>query len=315
MNVEELTLNVMARFQSLQDTLSDVLKQLFSQDFSIEMELEEGKVPADSFADETFPAVCATFQSEGSYKAQHLFVVPPQLIVQAYAWMVGGEPEGEVGEEQLEGLKEGAEQIIGQIRAALDGEGIPLEVGDIQFAPVDDGESSGIDLSEKQGTVSRVTLKAGELDFAIKHYVLIEAAVAGDAAASVDPQDLEDLLNEDGLDEQGGEDESPVDIHQVELGEFGMGSNGNGKPRNIGMLMDVELDVLVELGRKTMLIRDVLKLGKGSVVELDKAAGEPLGIFVNGRRLAEGEVVVVDDHFGIRITQLAGPAERIRSLG
>jgi len=81
------------------------------------------------------------------------------------------------------------------------------------------------------------------------------------------------------------------------------------------MLLDVDLEVLVELGRKTMLIKDVLKLGKGSVVELDKAAGEPLGIFVNGKKLAEGEVVVVDDHFGIRISQLAGAAERIKSLG
>jgi flagellar motor switch protein FliN/FliY len=81
------------------------------------------------------------------------------------------------------------------------------------------------------------------------------------------------------------------------------------------MLMDVEMEIYVELGKKTMLVKDILKLGKGSVVELEKAAGEPLGIFVNGRKLAEGEVVVVDDHFGIRITQLAGTKERIKSLG
>jgi len=116
------------------------------------------------------------------------------------------------------------------------------------------------------------------------------------------------------LDEELGED---VDVQQVEFGSFadpGAGS-ASGQARNIDMLLDVDLEVLVELGRKSMLIKDVLKLGKGSVVELDKAAGEPLEVFVNGRKLAEGEVVVVDDHFGIRITKLVGTAERIKSLG
>ena len=81
------------------------------------------------------------------------------------------------------------------------------------------------------------------------------------------------------------------------------------------MLLDVELEVLVELGRKSMKIRDVLKLGKGSLIELNKTAGEPLTIYVNNRKLAEGEVVVIDDNFGIRITKLASPKERIKSLG
>ncbi|MCH7527916.1 MAG: flagellar motor switch protein FliN [Candidatus Marinimicrobia bacterium] len=81
------------------------------------------------------------------------------------------------------------------------------------------------------------------------------------------------------------------------------------------MLLDVELDVTVELGRKIMLVEEILRLGKGSVVELDKLAGEPVDILVNGKKLAEGEVVVVEDHFGVRLTNLINPRERIRSLG
>jgi len=80
------------------------------------------------------------------------------------------------------------------------------------------------------------------------------------------------------------------------------------------MLMDVELEITVELGRKLSLISDVLKLGKGSILELEKSAGENLDIYVNGKKLAEGEVVVIDEHFGIRITQLISPKERVNLL-
>jgi flagellar motor switch protein FliN/FliY len=80
------------------------------------------------------------------------------------------------------------------------------------------------------------------------------------------------------------------------------------------MLMDVELEVQVELGRKKIKIQDVMSLGKGSVLELDKNAGEPLELYINDTKLAEGEVVVVEDHFGIKITQLISPNERMKSL-
>jgi flagellar motor switch protein FliN len=106
-----------------------------------------------------------------------------------------------------------------------------------------------------------------------------------------------------------------VDVSQAEFDTFTSENGDNGTPRNIDMLLDVELEVLVELGRKSMKIQDVLKLGKGSLIELDKSAGEPLTIYVNNRKLAEGEVVVVDDNFGIRITKLASTKERIKSLG
>ena len=110
-------------------------------------------------------------------------------------------------------------------------------------------------------------------------------------------------------------DDDFVDVSRAEFDSFTSESDRNGSPRNIDMLLDVELEVLVELGRKSMKIRDVLKLGKGSLIELNKTAGEPLTIYVNNRKLAEGEVVVIDDNFGIRITKLASPKERIKSLG
>lgn len=83
----------------------------------------------------------------------------------------------------------------------------------------------------------------------------------------------------------------------------GMSEMASG-PQNIDMLMDIALNVTVELGRTKLNLREVLELQHGSVVELDRLAGDPVDIFVNNRLIARGEVVVVDDKFGVRITEL-----------
>jgi len=82
---------------------------------------------------------------------------------------------------------------------------------------------------------------------------------------------------------------------------------------NIDLILDVQLRVTVELGRKLMSVRDILALGPGSVVELDKVAGEPVDVLVNDRLIATGEVVVADDNFGVRITDIVNPAKRLSS--
>ncbi len=84
--------------------------------------------------------------------------------------------------------------------------------------------------------------------------------------------------------------------------------------RRLELLLDVPLDLSVELGRTRMTIQDLLGLGPGSVLELDKIAGEPLDILVNGRLVARGEAVVVNDKFGVRITDIVSPSERIARL-
>jgi flagellar motor switch protein FliN/FliY len=82
---------------------------------------------------------------------------------------------------------------------------------------------------------------------------------------------------------------------------------------NIDLILDVQLRVTVELGRKLMSVRDILALGPGSVVELDKVAGEPVDVLVNDRLIATGEVVVADENFGVRITDIVNPAKRLSS--
>lgn len=84
--------------------------------------------------------------------------------------------------------------------------------------------------------------------------------------------------------------------------------------RNLDLLLDIPLEVSVELGRVSLMVRDLLEIGTGSIVELKKTAGEPVEVLVNGRLIARGEVVVVEDNFAVRITEILSPAERVQKL-
>ena len=88
----------------------------------------------------------------------------------------------------------------------------------------------------------------------------------------------------------------------------------SGKNANLDLILDIPLTVTVELGRSKMLINDLLQLGQGSVIELTKLAGEPLEVLVNQKLVARGEVVVVNEKFGVRLTDIVSPMERVQSL-
>lgn len=92
--------------------------------------------------------------------------------------------------------------------------------------------------------------------------------------------------------------------------------SGSAKPAggNIALLMDVPLRLTVELGRTTKLVKEILALAPGSVVELDKLAGEAVDILVNEKLIAKGEVVVIDENFGVRITEIINPEERLSAV-
>ena len=85
--------------------------------------------------------------------------------------------------------------------------------------------------------------------------------------------------------------------------------------RELDFILDIPLDVSAELGRTRLLINELLQLGQGSVVELNKLAGEPLEVFVNGKLVARGEAVVINEKFGVRLTDIISPIERVKQLG
>ncbi len=91
-------------------------------------------------------------------------------------------------------------------------------------------------------------------------------------------------------------------------------ATGDGPVRDINMVLDIPVQLSVELGRTKVSIKHILQLGQGSVVELDALAGEPMDVLVNGYLIAQGEVVVVNDRFGIRLTDVVTPSERLRRI-
>jgi flagellar motor switch protein FliN/FliY len=95
---------------------------------------------------------------------------------------------------------------------------------------------------------------------------------------------------------------------------FNTGSNTDGSAHDINMVLDIPVLLSVELGRTKVPIKHILQLGQGSVVELDALAGEPMDVLVNGYLIAQGEVVVVNDKFGIRLTDVVTPSERLRRV-
>lgn len=109
--------------------------------------------------------------------------------------------------------------------------------------------------------------------------------------------------------------ESGVDVAPAAFSDLGEENiEGNGEGNDFGLLAEVDLEVRVELGRRELPLADVLKLTTGSVVELEKMVGEPLSVYANGRLIAEGEAVVIDEQFGVRITNLASESSRDKAF-
>jgi flagellar motor switch protein FliN/FliY len=116
------------------------------------------------------------------------------------------------------------------------------------------------------------------------------------------------------LDDEDEEEEFGFDALDTQNKSTKSGSKDKRADATSGMevLLDVPLEISVELGRVKMMVREVLDLGTGSIIEVDKAAGEPVDVMVNGRLVAKGEVVVIEDNFGVRVTEILNPAERFR---
>lgn len=116
-----------------------------------------------------------------------------------------------------------------------------------------------------------------------------------------------------GLDEATGSDDVDTGDDAYAFSDLSAKTDNN-QPGNLDFILDIPLEITVELGRTKMLIHDLLKLGQGSVIELPKAAGETLEILANNRLIAKGDVVVMNDKYGIRLTEVISTVERLENL-
>jgi flagellar motor switch protein FliN/FliY len=113
------------------------------------------------------------------------------------------------------------------------------------------------------------------------------------------------------LEEQAG---SGADVKKAPMQDLREDVGGKGESASLDMVLDIPVTISMEIGRSKIPIRNLLQLNQGSVVELDRLAGEPLDVLVNGTLIAHGEVVVVNEKFGIRLTDVISPQERVRKL-
>jgi flagellar motor switch protein FliN/FliY len=109
-----------------------------------------------------------------------------------------------------------------------------------------------------------------------------------------------------------GPDLKAANVARAQFNDLGPNGGGaTGQEMNLNLILDVAVTLALEVGRARMSVRDLLQLAPGAIVELDRLAGEPLDVLVNGVRIARGEVVVVDDKFGIRLTDVVSATERM----
>ena len=127
-----------------------------------------------------------------------------------------------------------------------------------------------------------------------------------------DTNQEDDPVEDEGTGKGAGE--TAVEEQEGGTNEEEGGKADKGKEANLDLILDIPLSVTVELGRSKMLINDLLQLGQGSVIELTKLVGDPLEVMVNDKLVARGEVVVVNEKFGVRLTDIVTPMERVKSL-
>ena len=129
------------------------------------------------------------------------------------------------------------------------------------------------------------------------------AALAGDEQRAVEEEREKKLVPQ------------ALDARFKDMTEAYKAPRPDGERRELDFILDIPLDVSAELGRTRLLINELLQLGQGSVVELNKLAGEPLEVYVNGKLVARGEAVVINEKFGVRLTDIISPIERVKQLG
>lgn len=222
------------------------------------------------------------------------------LLSQDTALALGSEVKGEQ-------LTDVDENLVSDLRPTLEAivQGICLAVGSLKEVPV---VATGLTTRYQIFSFPPNMARAEEL---VRTQVAVTGGnVNGTIIWLMDEDTATDLIG--GTPPVRAEDQAAPNLElEVSDSIHDRGDDAQG----LDLLMDIPLEISVELGRVRMLVRDVVELGTGSIVEIEKSAGEPVDVLVNGRPVARGEVVVIEDNFGVRITEILSPHDRLTRLG
>lgn len=250
---------------------------------------------ADLYSELGTPMMVVQFAFAGLSENSQVFLVPQDTVL-ALATSLRGEE-----------VEEADDNVVSELRSLLESvvQGICVAAGSIKGETI---VASGLSIRFQIFSFPPNLQKAIEV---LRTQIAITTDdVNGTAIWLIDNDTAHSILSlsaEDPDEEQA--------FPTIEEGGLSNHRQMSSAEEGLGLLMDIPLEISVELGRVRMLVKDVVELGTGSIVEIDKAAGEPVDVMVNGRLVARGEVVVIEDNFGVRITEILNPQERLNRLG
>jgi len=267
------------------------------------------------------------------FPGEHMFILPEDGA-KAIASLINKEENIQLDEMSLSVLSEAVSQIVGHQITALAGKtgnksiaAVPPEATNVPKAVV------ALPSGDFAGATYELDLGDGKT---CQLWEVLGPSVASDIAKSLNgggssaaakqtkgpaaaPQGLSGGSNMGGGSQMGGSYGGGMqfgnpNVQSVQFPHLAP-HGGPQEAGNIGLIMDVFMEMTVELGRTKKLIKEILNMGEGTIIELDKLAGEPVDILVNHKLIAKGEVVVIDENFGVRVTEIVSPAERMSDMG
>jgi len=292
---------IVSKFSDVQSqiwqTVSLKVSEAVGQSINFASPLTVSTRTADLYSELGSPMMVVQFALAGLPENSQVVLVPQDAILALASALRGDEIE-EVDDNVVADLRPVMESVV---------QGICLAVGTIRNDTV---VASGLSIRFQLFSFPPNLQKAIEV---LRTQVAIAINdVNGTAIWLADNDTAMTILNLSMEDEREEEAAFP----QVEEGGQAPSHHMTpSDPDGLSLLMDIPLEISVELGRVKMLVKDVVELGTGSIVEIDKAAGEPVDVMVNGRLVAKGEVVVIEDNFGVRLTEILNPQERLNRLG
>jgi len=328
--MSEISLLQLSRFTEFINQLSATIGLTLSEnvDKSIALEATETEtVRIQDILNSPPTALFATFNLQAPDKTDCMVLLPTECV-QRFVNLSGGD----LNDVDLESLSDSDISYLNEVATSIV-RGMALALGNMA------GETIDIEnCSVAMGELVLPPVYAME-EVAIRTHVIVSIPDIIDTSLQLmfTPQFMYSVLPDDSS-EISAQKEEFLDEESIvgmlgELEQMGKmtptqsrGQNGpsfaplsmSGQDSNMGrgvdLILDISLDVTVELGRVRMLIKDVLELAAGSIIELDRVAGEPVDVLVNGRLIAKGEVVVIEDNFGIRLTEIISPSERAMGL-
>jgi flagellar motor switch protein FliN/FliY len=284
---------------------------LFSQEAIATIEGLTGQAPSISFKeDENIsivsnvipPIGCVQLSFSGAASGKGMVMVPPMLATALGDMMLGGDGEGKevMNDDDLDALKEIVSNIMGAMSTTLSSQKelpkFSIKADDAIFI----GENGEIDL-DPFVKMYIFNFALGEL----KSFIML--AIDGNILEALEGvSKIEDISSMNKNDHSATTNEGGGGFPSRKLDDTEM--------KNIGLILDVKLPVRVRIGKKKMLLKDVLSMDIGSVIELNQLANDPLDILVDDNVIAQGEVVIVDGNFGVQITSIGSKRDRLTKL-